>query len=206
MQLPIDYAKTAIDKNDLESLKTYVSSSGANSVLPNGNSLLIYAIQNKKDDCAVFLIENGADVKKFSVEGNSPLMEAFSKSSYRVISKIAMKGGRFENIRLKENTPGFREDIAFDLVIYCKPFEKEEMTECVKELYSNKISRANVTDSHGRTVLHWAVSNGYFELSKYLLSIGFDPNIRDDENKSVYDLAREGLNSDIRGLFSSTNK
>lgn len=89
-----------IDKNDIESLKKVISSNFnmSETIGEDGITFLDYAIEQNKDEVALFLIENGADVNHVDQNGKATFSKAIGKISPRLLNAFLEHGLDFTSI------------------------------------------------------------------------------------------------------------
>lgn len=89
-----------IDKNDVESLRKIIPSNfNSNETIDeDGITFLDYAIEHNKDDVALFLIENGADVNHVDQKGKTTFSKAIGKISPELLNAFLEHGLDFTSI------------------------------------------------------------------------------------------------------------
>ncbi|XP_048045551.1 L-asparaginase isoform X1 [Megalobrama amblycephala] len=127
-----------------------------------------------------YLLQQGADVNAFDCDGQNPLRDAICSKSLEVVEMLISAGARLEK------SP---EEFGAEMCYLACLGEKEEM-----EAWKKTGVSFNVSDAHGRTPLHVAVSTNQPELVKFCISNGSDLEQRDERNnRPVDDAQRLGL-------------
>lgn len=69
--------------------------------------------------------------------------------------------------------------------------------------FINYINKQELSDSQKRVLVKLAITKGSYNICKYLLMQGFDPNLNLDKggNKTFFDLSQESKSENIRTLF-----
>ncbi|MBF0297516.1 MAG: ankyrin repeat domain-containing protein [Oligoflexia bacterium] len=203
-------------KGNFDKLKKYFSegfsSSTNNTYLDidkidkNGQTPLIVALKNKKDDCAEFLISIGCNVNFTDKETRSALMYA----SYLGLSKcakllfyadadITLKD-KYGRTALTYSAIGGYNSI-FDFLIDHGSYSQFELEDVdgftpimhasthghdriVKKLLKLKTGLEK-DDKNGKTPIHLAIEGGHEKIAKMLVDAGADVNKKDKEGRST---------------------
>jgi len=130
------------------------------------------------------LIQNGSSINKCNRFSNfSPLDYAISVNNNEIVDYILkIKSSVFYNINPKSLN---------------KPFKNDNI-KLVKLLFDKKLievdEKYNFCGHYGETLLHLAVRNESLKIMKYLIDIGSDPKIKNNEGHDSFDLASNNNN------------
>ena len=135
---------------------------------------------------AKFLLEQGADVNNPTNSGETPLHHASDNSNYQLASLLLQYGG----------DPNFQQNEGETPLHYSAFHGDPEMMQLLLDNggnpnIKNKVVRPMQT---GRTPLHYAVDCGYLSCVEIMIKAEADPEIRDNQNKTAFDLT---TNSEI---------
>jgi len=132
------------------------------------------------DHLAQLLIENGADVNIKDEYGGTLLMDCSNQqdNSY-LASSLLDHGAEIEAVN---------EDLRTPLMVACEN-GRPNMT----RLLVSRGAQVNKVDRYGRTAIILAILDGYntMEILQILLDAGAEINIRDEDDRSALDYARD---------------
>lgn len=173
----------------------------------NGNTPLIFAIDNDNIEAAMLLLDAGADPDIQNDDNHSALHWAAAKSSQedtRLIEMVLKKTNAINAQDIEGDTalclaimsknkkviqllldagadPNIQNNYGDTVLIKAA---KENKYEVVRILIEHK-ANVNIQDHSGRTALYWAVIKDNQSIIAELLNAGANPDIKDTEGKTV---------------------
>ncbi|KOY85883.1 hypothetical protein AD998_06760 [bacterium 336/3] len=185
-------------------------------------SPLYYALTNKREETALSLIQNGADVNQKDSYGNTPLYLATfydlkeivkaitNKKGYEIsdtnLLEVALERGNLEifEMLVKKKIPL---DQAFkDGTFALHQAAKNGYTDIVQLLLSKKFP-VNQVDKTGNTALMYAAYNNQTKICKILVEKGIDKEIKNSQGQTALDFAKmRNLTESIDFLEKGTYK
>lgn len=138
------------------------------------------------------LIESGANINGSDEENNSFLSYAIGQNNIELVNYILRNGGNFKQQMIEES-------------IGCFPMHSIETVQMF-ELLRSEIEKVgfSLRCRNGRTLLHQAIRNNHFELSKYLiLNKVIDLSIEDNSGETVLDYAIKFNREEIIEILKS---
>jgi len=170
-----------------------------------GSNPLFYAITNKKEAVALYLIQNGADLTQKSQHGYSSLYLAVYYDLPEVVKAILGKknytisDNNLLQVALEKGNLGIFEFLVKKKVKVDAPFTDETYAlhqaakngylEIVNLLLSKKFP-VNQTDKWGNTALMYAAYNNQTKICKILVQKGADKNIKNSQGQTALDFAQ----------------
>ncbi|MBV0900136.1 MAG: ankyrin repeat domain-containing protein [Wolbachia endosymbiont of Fragariocoptes setiger] len=158
---------------------------------PKGLTPLIIAFQASKYESACFLLNKGADYRKFSAQDNlSPLhyISSYVKDNSDCSRLVKLLLNHIQKVEGKERT-----------IDYINHVETFDDTFC--DTFGGSPRKY--------TALHMACSFENYAAVKLLLEYGADPNIKDSEGKVpeqlLDDCSQDHVSQMIKSLFQSSN-
>ena len=182
---------------DLEELKKMVNSKDERQKTP-----LHKAAENGSLEMVKILIEMGADIDAKDEGKATPLHYCILVGNIEIVKILLQKGADME-ARLEG-----------EVISVCTPLHvavKFSHMDIVKLLLGNG-AQINTQDKIGNTVLHHTVENDtyhfdpfdpyfFLEIVKYLLEHGAQVDIRNNDNKTPFDLANEHQNFEMAKIL-----
>lgn len=142
----------------------------------DGQSALVLACIQDRDDLVADLLTHGADVRVSETDGTTPLHVAASIANAGIARLLIGGGANVNAIDSIGQTP---------LMVAARA-GSEHVTEELLRAHAN----AKARDKVGRNALHWAVAGGDFPVViEVLLSAGADPGDRTVTGETVLDYA-----------------
>lgn len=129
----------------------------------NESSLLLTALNEKKTEIALYLIEKGADLN-FADSKSHKILHTAVENNYADIVRSLLKHGYDVNKRDR-----YQETALFDAI-------DKNYTECANILIENS-AEINICNNDGETPLHIAAKNGNIALAEKLIASGATVNI-----------------------------
>jgi ankyrin repeat protein len=164
--------ETYDDNLALKMIQDYFSADGDLNITNNYNeSLLTICIRSEFFKSVLYLIQNGIDINKQEVDGNTPIMSAIS---LRMI-KTLMNNGADINIQ---------NDNKITLINYLLPTIKDELeenTEIIEYLLDNGAD-INIMDSDQQTFLMNAAENHFADIVYMFIDCDWNQKNIDDED------------------------
>jgi len=182
MEYYIKYYNNTNKDNDFTDFMTFLTSINHNidSMMIDGNTILIFSIENSLFNIVPFLIKENADVNKMNKITESPLLQAINK-----YIKIDKKIQRFNK---REQTPFVISEIEKET------FNKMNFEKIIL-LLLEKGADPNFTH-YNESLLYIMVESNNYYLTKLLLEHGANPNIKmNDDN--ILQIAKMKDNSEI---------
>lgn len=163
-----------------------------------GSTPLHYAAaEGHKDTVAIIqlLLANGADVNAIAkCDGMTPLHKAVIRGVEKNVEVLLVNGADVKVQDNEQHTP---------LHYTVLNREDESSISIIKRLLANGAD-INATDKDGDTLLHLAIQRNCTKIIQLLLNkkdSGIRINIKNNDHKTPYNLARESNNGEIRRLF-----
>jgi ankyrin repeat protein len=132
-----------------------------------------------------YLVENGSDVHKKDNFHKTPLVYAIEKNRIKVVIYLSKK---VNNTQKKEEDD--------KLFIAVKAGDLDTLS------YNLTRRDINSVNKDGKTVLHIASEAGNFEIVKFLLGMGADRTILDDDGRNALSYAKLTGNKELIQLLS----
>lgn len=144
--------------------------------IENGQSALMLACLQDRDDLAADLVRHGADVNAKAPDGSTPLFTATYLGSRELVRVLISAGADVNATNHVGQTP---------LMVAAK-----SGSDGVIELLANAGADAKARDHQHRSALHWAATGGDFpSVAKLLIAHGTDPREKTSDGKSALDYA-----------------
>ena len=140
----------------------------------------VLSTQEQNNRLAELLIENGADVNIRGSDGNTLLMDcSYQQDNSYIATSLLDHGAEIETVNNDLRTP---------LMFACE-YGRPNMT----RLLVSRGAQVNKVDRYGRTAMILAILDGYntMEILQILLDAGAEINIRDEDDRSALDYARD---------------
>lgn len=144
----------------------------------NASPLLI-AIFYEQNDIVKLLLENNADTKSEDISRQNSILYAGAFGNADILKMLIDK-----DKSLSESKGGYYFN-ALDLAV---AYNKQDNIKYLVETLNYDINSKNII---GWTPLYYAASNGNLEVCKLLIKLGADKNIKSNEGKTPYDIAKE---------------
>lgn len=142
----------------------------------SGQSALMLACVQDRDDLAADLIRHGADPNAKAADGSTPLFVAASLGSHELTRVLISAGANVHAVNDIGQTP---------LMVAAK-----SGSEMVIELLLNAGASAKARDYKQLNALHWAATGGDFpSVASLLIAHGTDPRERTGNGQSPLDYA-----------------
>ncbi|KAK4265137.1 hypothetical protein QN277_026226 [Acacia crassicarpa] len=191
MDLPLSLCFTTLRDDDLmlhQLLKRGLDPDESDNT---GRTALHVAASKGSENCAVLLLDYGADPNVKDCEGNVPLWEAILGGHQPVVKLLAENGASLE----------FGEVGHFA----CTAAEQNNLS-LLKDIvqYGGDVTLAR-TDN-GTTALHVAISEANMEIIKFLLDHGSDIDKPDKEGWTPRGLADQQGHEEIKDIFASSGE
>lgn len=172
---------TAVDLNDVETAEQLIQQgANVNYIDDFGFTPLFIAIRNKSIDMATMLVNHGAriNIDHGPIDnGPIPLMYAIDMNSFEIVKLLVNRGANVNYIHLGASP--------LTWALYLK------RPNTIAELLIEHGADVNYFSSNRITPLMIACTNGNENLIHLLLSRGADPNIRNNDGKTAFDLLKE---------------
>jgi len=183
----------AAESGDLSQLKAYVSSSSspkdALSIRDDfGLTLLHLTCEGGHHNCISFLLDSGADMNVKDEQGATPLHYAAKGGNSKCISLLLERGCSCTVV----------DDYGMTPLHYCV---KQGHYDVVNLLCRHAPSVVNQPDDHGWTPLHVAVANKKNLCIAPLALMGADRDLKDNQGRTVLDIALEKEYTDIANIL-----
>jgi ankyrin repeat protein len=220
----------ALERNDTKVVKYLVQVGAEVNQEDNlGNSPLIYAIKRGSLSLVQKLVEHGAninvkdrsgtpsliiaydyqkmDIFKYLVEHNVTINENFTENEinsifFRIIIDKNINSLKYI-IKNGANVNCFIGSLKSTPLMYACLFNDMTTVKCLVENNAN----LNIDNTQGNTALAYAISKHNLELVDYLIEHGADIYHKNNENKSIYDIAYENCKHDmIQGEVINVNE
>ncbi|XP_048228085.1 potassium channel AKT1 isoform X2 [Ricinus communis] len=154
----------------------------------NEKTALHFAASNGSDHCVMLLLEYGADPNRKDSEGNVPLWEALLGKHESVVQLLLDNGASFSSADVGQFALAAIEQNNLDLL--------KEITNC-----GGDVTQPTRT---GIIPLHSAISDGNFEMVKFLLDQGADVDMPDVHGWTARALADHQGHEEIQALIRTT--
>lgn len=176
---------------------TLLKSKGADVNFVNNRSqnLLLQAIELGFEDMIPFLTESGIDLRFVDHNGWSAMHYAIEQKNIRAVFILMNKSPVLLNYKNRfGNTPLL---LALD-----KSYKKhdKELIVLAKILLKNE-KYINVSNAVGNTALHFAAMLNDYDLTKYILELGANPNVNNVKGWKPIDIAVKNKNIQIANLL-----
>lgn len=146
-------------------------------LLNSGATPLLRAANSQDAEAVKLLLDHGAEVDLPNAMGVTPLIAAGGFGSSR-----GVLGGRFDgNVEPKAIA-------TLELLLAHGANINTRITDTTS-LTARIARRSSMTDRQGQSVLFGAISQGWLEVTKYLIDHGADLNVKDDLGKTPVDAA-----------------
>lgn len=140
---------------------------GANiNVTYDGDTPLIYSIENDKPELTKYLLDHGADIEKTNNEGESPLFVAFIKRNL-IIAQMLIENGAKLDVNAK-NSKG-QTALFFSV--------ENNYTEVTKFLLDHGANFRKLDESEKPSLFH-AIDSNNKDFAQFLISKGVNVNIK----------------------------
>jgi len=163
--------------NLIKPVKFLVSQGADININIDGEYALLHALLNVSidEDCEIFnlLMSKGADVNLFDEEDNNLLLTALKEIKNNDVIKIILP--LTENINHQNHWGQTALMLSYDNLE-------------IMELIVEKGADLNIKDEKGCTALMWCRENECEDTEEYLISIGANPDIKNNDGLSFYDL------------------
>ena len=184
----------------LEKVRAYLEKdpNQINATDSNGRTVLDRATRSGKKELVEFLLEKGApeDIFAAAIVGHTDQVAAFLKQDPRLISARDGNGrtalhwaalyGQKKVVELllarKADVNSLDQD-GFTPLHWAATFNQSD---AVKLLLANKANMNLKVPKYGWTALRLAVIHGHVAAAEAILNAGADPNVKDDENISLF--------------------
>jgi ankyrin repeat protein len=100
-----------ITRNEVHTLRKHLESQSSNETKsvnePNekGETPLLYSLKNSNEECAIVLLDHGADANKSSKDGSFPIHVASRLGFDKVVAKLITKGSSINQKDEDQNEP-----------------------------------------------------------------------------------------------------
>lgn len=189
----------AIDNNDLEYIKTIISSNAdINTKLPDnyednlgGATPLLYSIYKNNRYITEFLIENGADLSIKDFKTWNSIMYAAAFSDLYILSLLAEKDSTLLDTKTEFNVTPLHAASDYNNL------------EAIMYLCTNSNIDINARDVDGWTPLYYAAHSKSIEAYNLLIMLGADSTIADNNNvlpETVLTRTIEEENNELRDI------
>jgi ankyrin repeat protein len=165
---------------------------------PKNNTALIYAIKRNQKDVVRSLISHGAKVNiRCGDKGMTPLITAINHTKDQEMIDIIIEAGAKITTRESHGFP----PLAFAAV--------SNLKQVVQHFLNNGVDvNTRVGPRNSTTLIDLVIDNeeedrNLVNMIDFLLCSGANPEIRDDDNKSAIDYAKEQNNKKILHLLNS---
>lgn len=146
---------------------------------------LICAMLQEKQDIAILLIKQGADVNLTAVNGHSPFSWAAISGNLNVMKCIYK---HHPNVDINHV-----DDWTYIPLITAA---KKDYNKIIRWLLTLPDIKVNAQTKHGFTALGWSAYDGNLESVKMLLAKGADINLINVKGQSIIDFAKGSLKKD----------
>ncbi|MBD3350579.1 MAG: hypothetical protein GF364_03735 [Candidatus Lokiarchaeota archaeon] len=147
-----------------------------NAMSNNNSTPLHFAAYNGKPEVVSYLVSKGACLDFKDENGQTPLFYAIRNTKDENVIRLVELGA---DIWIKDHFYNWPYDYA----------KSQKNTEIIDFLIEN--TDFDKRDKDGYTILHLAVLKEDYDLTKFLLDHGADPNLTDLSGKNAYDLVKE---------------
>ncbi|KAG4095737.1 ankyrin [Neocallimastix lanati (nom. inval.)] len=194
----------------------------------NGNSLLALAVQKNCNRLVYYFLQNGCPMNEKDASGNYPLMVAISQNQYEIVKQFMryVEHGANINVKDRSGTPSLIIAYDYQKMDIFKYLVEHNVTinENFTENEINSIFFRIIIDKNINS-LKYIIKNGAnvncfigslkstplikhnLELVDYLIEHGADIYHKNNENKSIYDIAYENCKHDmIQGEVINVNE
>jgi len=175
----------------------------------NGDTALIYAIEKKRLKTINYLLQNGADPNKTDNNGRSSLTLAIEKQHIVILNCLLENGADPHHRDHKKTTTLMTAADQGNLIVFNQLLQKQVdliatdesgnsalmfaaqnghltiIKTIVTLLEFNAKSQINMQNAYGHTALYIAAQNGHDQIVNYLLQMGADPDIGDNNYQVI---------------------
>jgi len=156
----------------------------------DGATPLHAAAESQDLDSATALVEMGADPDIPHIEGWTPLYEAVKRNQLEMVRLFVAHGG---DVTVRQDHDG-------SLFHEAAKNGSLPLLQYLVEVHPDGL---NFVNEEKRTLLHEAASAGQTETARFLLEKGLDPNARDAEGSTAFDLAQRGRHRETAALLEA---
>ncbi|EYU27297.1 hypothetical protein ABFS82_10G089300 [Erythranthe guttata] len=188
MDLPLTLCFAALRGDDLllhHLLKRGLDANESDNI---GKTALHIAASQGNENCVLLLLDAGADPNSRDSEGSVPLWEAMLGGHKSVIKLLSDNGAKI--------TGG-------DVGLFSCTAAEQNNLDLLKEIVRHGGNVGQPKNNGSTSALHIAVSEGNFEVVKYLLDQGADIEAPDDNGWAPRELAEQQGHDEIKNLFES---
>ena len=139
-------------------------------------------------DICELLLDNGADESIAFTEKWTPLRKALIDNRRDIVKLLVNVSLSKDSFLKSHGTPST--NITLDLA--CGGYTEE-----LRMIYSKHDEQKHVRDLNGRTALHLAAGGGHMDIFEYLISIGLDPEDKDEAGRGLLSYSAVGGSLDI---------
>ncbi|KAL1487948.1 hypothetical protein ABEB36_015331 [Hypothenemus hampei] len=159
----------------------------------DGNTALHNVARSGDLDIVKFLIkEKNIDINILNNDGNTALHCAAKSLNLNVVRFLMAEGANVQTIDTDGNT-----------VLHNAA--KPDNSDMIKFLVNEKSVNVNAKNNIGNTVLHLAVKSGLCNIIQFLIEKGADVTLKNEQDATALDLAKQFRNQKIIGLLQCTH-
>lgn len=175
----------AVEGNDSRWMKELIAEGGdPDTVDPDGNSLLMIAARDGKDQALKVLLAAKGKVNVRNRVGDTALMLAAVEGRVEIAKQLVFSGAQFE----------FQ---GWNPMLYAASRGQDEMIAYLANLGAS----VNAVAPNGVTPLMMAVRGGFRSTTKLLLSKGANPNLKNDRGETALTWAMDRGHTEIGDML-----